>query len=172
MRTTNAQAMYVHDDGRPVLGRKRSLLPWAAGCGLLLCAAAWTAHADAAEHLVGIIASNTTGCGTDASNNYYFAEAWGYDSSGNIVCEVAEIAGIQEIVIQSFGECHGLLGNAVTHAAAITTRNPNNNFAYVSTVVQTGRTSTWDTASTQLSFRADCGGTITAQSAGFDTTSN
>jgi hypothetical protein len=164
--------------GRPVAAPRRALWSWAAGCGVLLCAAAWGPQAAAAEHLLFVDAANTNGeCGSDPSGNTYFGEAWGYDSSGNIVCEASEMIGIQSTEILLGAECNTLLGTAVTHAAALTTRNPNNTYAYVGTVLQTGRSSSWNVFSpTTITFNApaSCGGgaTINVASIGIDTTSN
>jgi hypothetical protein len=174
MRHTAPTALDNHHDHRRKMGGVALLRLWAA-CGILLCCATWNAHAAAAEHLLIVFASNDKGCGSDPAGNTYFAEAWGYDAGGNIVCESAQIVGLVSQGIVALSECHSLLGNAVTHAAALTTRNQNNTYAYVSTVLQSGRSSSWTAGSTQLSFSAPAscgGGTITVQSVGVDTTSN
>jgi hypothetical protein len=174
MRHMNLPALDNDHDRKHNAGRGPLLSVRAVGCGILLSCATWSAHAAAAEHLLYVLASNPNGCGPDPAGNTYFAEAWGYDAGGNIVCEAAEIMG-SGYGIQLLGECHSLLGNAVTHAAAITTRNQNNTYAYVSTVVQSGRTSSWNTWSNLVTFTgpSSCGGgSMSAQSYGFDTSSN
>jgi hypothetical protein len=154
---------------------KTNVLRGLLSVGMLACAVAWTSgDASAAEHLLGVhgYPNLNNNCPNSAPDGYYWYEAWGFDSGGNIVCEVADIADANVIAFTDCSEKNPLfppwqIPAAVTEASVLTVRGAN--YSYIRTLAESGKVN-WGVVNPGITYPVpgyNC--TFTVYSFGVDT---